>query len=205
MLRPRTLPTKDRSTEVDDGRATRSGLRHSADPLPEGHARRPTRYNTSMALDSRPDVCAGCGLRIAGGTDACQALFEELSARDFSDIRYGRVHRMAVDAYALQHPDRYCISAKSLAGHLAGLCWSFEFGGAEPVDRAFRAWLSTNPPLVKPALPTTRGALTIADVRGAPNPVAFAQAVDRWARSAWDAYADLQPMARAWLERVVER
>ncbi len=68
------------------------------------------------------EACAGCGLAIEGGTQACQALFDGMTLRAMSDMRYARVHRLAVDAYAMQHPDRYGRSAKSFAAHLTGLC-----------------------------------------------------------------------------------
>lgn len=67
--------------------------------------------------------CSGCGLVVRGGTAGCQAIMDDLLARDFSNVAYFRVHRMMVDTYCLQHPERYCVSAKSLAAHLTGLCW----------------------------------------------------------------------------------
>jgi hypothetical protein len=69
--------------------------------------------------------CSGCRLEIALGDAGCQALFEELTAREFMGYRYGRFHRPAVDAYCLQHPDRYCKSGKSLMAHLGGLACAF--------------------------------------------------------------------------------
>jgi hypothetical protein len=60
-----------------------------------------------------------------------------------------------------------------------------------------------NAPLPKPELPQLRGALTIADAHKAPDAEAFAVAVERWARSTWAAYADLQPLARRWIEEIL--
>lgn len=56
------------------------------------------------------EQCSGCGLVVRGGTHGCQAIMDELLARDFSEVLYFRVHRMMVDTYCLQHPDRYCVS-----------------------------------------------------------------------------------------------
>lgn len=67
--------------------------------------------------------CAECGLLIDGGTDGCHLVFEAFLARDFSNPLFFGMHRMLVDTYCLQHPGRYCASAKSLAAHLAGLHW----------------------------------------------------------------------------------
>lgn len=120
----------------------------------------------ALAIDEDAN-CAGCGLAIKGGTAAFQTLPEGLTARDFTDIAYGRLHRMVVDIYAVQHPERYGASAKSLTTHLGGLCLILEHAG----DRAmgsdhFRRWLE-RAHLEKPVLPDTRGALTIADVLAA--------------------------------------
>ena len=74
-----------------------------------------------MSANERPksgERCSGCGLVVPGGTAGCQAIMDEVLARDFSDVLYFRVHRMMVDTYSLQHPERYCASAKSLAAHL---------------------------------------------------------------------------------------
>ena len=56
----------------------------------------------------------------------CQEMFDHLLARSFSDLTYGRFHRIFVDLYSLQHPDKYCASAKSFAAHLTGLCCVME-------------------------------------------------------------------------------
>lgn len=39
------------------------------------------------------------------------------------------------------------------------------------------------------------------DVRDATGPEAHAEAVERWARSTWQAYAPLHDLARDWLSR----
>ena len=145
-------------------------------------------------------VCDGCGLASSEGTAGCQAIFDALLARDFSDATYFRMHRMLVDTYSLQHPDRYCASAKSLAAHLTGLGALLERGGSRAVGvEALRRWLDGNTSVEKPRLPSFRGALTIADVHRAPDPQAYGEAVERWARSTWDAYAALHPQARSWI------
>jgi Family of unknown function (DUF5946) len=69
---------------------------------------------------------------IARCDPASDLMRDELLARDFQEIVYWRYHRLAVDAYCLQHPLRYCESAKSLAAHLCGLCIRFEMS---PIDR----------------------------------------------------------------------
>lgn len=85
-----------------------------------------------------PSPCSGCGLVISGGDDGCRALFDEQLALHYTDVTYVAIHRLFVDAYCLQHPETDCVSFKSLAAHLAHLCWSLEHGGsrAERADSA---------------------------------------------------------------------
>ena len=103
-----------------------------------------------------------------------------------------------MDAYCLQH-EAYVKSAKSLAAHLCGLCVAFERGNEPAQLRRLQAWLSTNPKIERPALPVNRGPLTISSVYGIDDPVTFREAVRCGARSVWDAYRELQPVARGWL------
>ena len=151
--------------------------------------------------------CAGCGLEVHGGAAGCQTLFDELLARDFGDVRFGRLHRMMVDIYSLQHPDRYCASAKSFAAHLTGLCWLIEHPETSRAtgNDALRAWLDGVPELSRPTPPESRGALTIAHVHAQVDAAAYARAVEEWASSTWAAYAPLHERARQWIERAYRR
>ena len=149
------------------------------------------------------DRCDGCGLAVDGGTDGCQALFDDESVREYGNVAFAGRRRLVVDTYALQHPDRYCRSAISLAAHLTGVCVALEHRGREEVlNDAVQRWLSRRPELEKPPLPAGRGTLTIADVTAATEAVDHRAVVERWARGAWTAYADLQPLARAWVRQV---
>lgn len=138
-------------------------------------------------------------MRAAPGRPNCAALHDALLARDFEEpVRYWKHHRMAVDAYCIQHSP-YVKSFKSLAAHLCGLCVAFEQNNDANKLAQLQLWLSTNPKLPKPELPSFRGVLTIADVSGIEDPVRYGQAVEAWARSAWEAYEKLQQIAREWL------
>jgi hypothetical protein len=149
-------------------------------------------------------ACSGCGLVVVGGVEGCQALFDDESARQYGDARFAARRRMVVDTYCLQHPERYCASAISLAAHLTGLCIAMEHRDREEeLNAAIQRWLSRRPELAKPAIPSARGPLTIAAVRSAADINDHRAAVDGWARGTWDAYAALHPVARAWVARVV--
>jgi len=156
--------------------------------------------------DPAVERCRGCGLEVRDGERGCRAIFEQLIARDFSDALYFSVHRMTVDTYSLQHPERYCASAKSLAAHLCGLLQILEEGASAATgDRSLQRWLSGRVDLAKPDLPEFRGGLTVADVAAAPDAAAHAAAVEGWARATWEAYAPLHALAREWLARARSR
>jgi hypothetical protein len=155
-------------------------------------------------LSAPVEACSGCGLAVAGGDEGCNALFQELTGRSFTDLRFGRVHRMVVDIYALQHPDRYCVSAKSLAAHLCGLCDLIERGGDPALpNMTLRRWLDGAVDIAKPDLPADRGTMTIADINTIDDPAAFADSVRKWGNVVWAAYAPLHAIARAWLDRAL--
>ena len=146
-------------------------------------------------------ACTECGLVTEDGTQGCGGIFDRLLARDFSNALYFRMHRMLVDTYALQHPARYCASAKSLAAHLAGLGWFMRHPDASRAvgPESLQRWLSGRTDVVKPDLPTFRGTLTIGDIDDSAGPLEYGQAVERWARATWDAYLELHSTADRWI------
>jgi hypothetical protein len=150
-------------------------------------------------------MCSGCGLWIEDGTAGCRRRFDELVARDFSDPAYFRVHRLLVDTYSLQHPDTFCVSAKSMAAHLTGLAWllNYEAGRATGSER-LRRWVEAHPDLPRPKPPTFRGLQTIDNVARVSDPAEYAKAVEAWARSTWHAYAALHATARQWISQAFE-
>ena len=141
-------------------------------------------------------ACEDCGAVLEEGRAGCLRIFEEIIARDFSDYRYGRTHRLTVDAYALQHPDRYMRSVKSFAAHLTGMCAALESEDASAVNRLVQKWLSTNPQIEKPAhLPQRRGDLNITYIHSAPDADEHVKRVSEWARDVWGAWAEHHALA----------
>ncbi len=149
--------------------------------------------------------CSGCGLLVEEGEVGCHRFVEQLWAREFSDPAYFRVHRLCVDAYCLQHPDKYCISVKSFVAHFVNLGWFVEYSnqGRLRFHEKLKQWLHHLPSFEKPQLPLFRGQLTVASVLGAGDPETYTQAVGAWAKSVWEAYAPLHPIAKAWFEQVL--
>src|SRR5688500_978157 len=104
-----------------------------------------------LRVAAAPESCPSCGGAVADGTEGCQRLFESIALREYEDMRFARYHRIVVDVYAMQHPDRYGRSAKSFAAHLTGLCaWLEDEQRAQFVNAAVQRWLSGPSPIVKP-------------------------------------------------------
>lgn len=146
--------------------------------------------------------CPGCGALQPGGAEGCELRFQELTIRDFQDVRYFPTHRVLVDCYAMQHPEQYAVSGKSFAAHLTGLCVWLEHGGDVQLNRAIQQWLSTNPPLERPTPPESRGRLTILDLEAAASIAEHRDIIQAWAHSIWEAYADYHTLARTWIKLV---
>lgn len=106
--------------------------------------------------------------------------------------------RLTIDVYCLQHPERYCVSAKSLAAHLTGLSWYIDHGLSEGGLRELQRRLNRQSALIKPQIPDERGVLTVGDIVHVAGPDQYREAQDRWAHSTWKAYATLHEIARTW-------
>jgi hypothetical protein len=160
--------------------------------------------NAWIIISVAMETCPGCGAQVEGGAEGCQAMWDRLSIRlaTGGEVPYA-VRRLGVDCYCLQHPDRYCVSAKSLAAHLTGLCWALEFGGGGNGLKALQTWLNGQVPLTKPPIPSSRGRITVSNLLDEPG--SLAPAVERWARSIWNAYADLHTTATRWVEEATKR
>ena len=153
--------------------------------------------NDSGNENKSVDICEDCGAVVAEGKVGCLKLFEEVIAREFSDYRYGKVHRLTVDAYSLQHPDRYLRSGKSFAAHLTGIYAALESEDALAVNQRMRKWLSANPKIEKPLrLPSRSGKLTIAFVHSAACADEHNKRVREWAREVWSAWSEHRALAK---------
>ena len=152
---------------------------------------------TSEIKNSQKDVCEDCRASVIGGKMGCQKIFEEVIAREFSDYRYGRIHRLTVDVYCLQHPEPYMHSGKSFAAHLTGICAALELENSFDTNGIVQKWLSTNPQIEKPVqLPEYRGDLTIMYIHGASNAEEHNKRVWEWARSVWNDWVEYHSLAR---------
>jgi hypothetical protein len=159
-----------------------------------------------LDLATMSETCSSCGVAVAGGLEGCQRLFESIGVREYEDMRFGRYHRMVVDVYAMQHPDRYGRSAKSFAAHLTGLCaWLENEAESQSINAAVQRWLSGPSPIERPVLPTSYGAVTIRELVDEVDPVRYGDLLRSWARSTWEAYAPLHAIARTWIATAVAK
>jgi hypothetical protein len=143
---------------------------------------------------------------VAEGRAGCLKLFEEILAREFSDYRYGRIHRLTVDAYSLQHPDKYMRSGKSFAAHLTGMCAALEYEDALALNQTVQKWLSTNPKIDKPAhLPERRGSLNITYIISASDADEHDKRVREWARDVWGAWSEHHDLARRLMDEAASQ
>jgi Family of unknown function (DUF5946) len=166
-----------------------------------------------MANDSiGTQTCPGCGGRFVarpGGavhryvlsSAGCWATYGEVLAREYSDPDTLSVHRLTVDAYAVQHPGRASPqSIRSVALHLISLCACLEhqvpFADSTALIRRAAAhryvWLEP---------PAQRGEVHVDEVVAAQDAAAHRAAVLRWAESAWRAWSAHHAQIEAWLER----
>jgi hypothetical protein len=151
-----------------------------------------------------PDHCPGCGLPVTGGRVGCRALYDRLAARALSDPVYARYQICAFDTYCMQHLESYCQSAKSYAAHLTRLCCGLEHAGDPHVYSAIQHWLNGTVNLVKPALLTDLGSLTVAHITNNTSADGFAHQVHAWAENVWEAYTPQHELARTWIESALQ-
>jgi hypothetical protein len=151
---------------------------------------------TAKIRNSQKNICEDCRAIVSEGKIGCQKMFEEVIAREFGDYRYGRIHRLTVDVYCMQHPNPYLRSGKSFAAHLTGLCSALEYENSLDINRLVQKWLSTNPKINKPAqLPKHFGDLTIDYVHSAVNAEEHLERVRQWAISVWNAWSEHHSLA----------
>lgn len=153
--------------------------------------------------------CMGCGGSFADiqgpthrymeSSPGCWAAYGEVLAREYGDQAYFQVHRLTVDAYAVQHPGQPSPqSIQSVAVHLIRLYLVLETGlGMQRANDAFKAaaesrtytWLTP---------PSSLGDITVADVHKAKDVEEHRQRVRAWAESAWTAWSLHHAAIRAW-------
>jgi hypothetical protein len=130
----------------------------------------------------------------------CWALYGAILARDYSEYNYSAVHRLVVDAYAVQHPGKPVRQAiQSVAVHLIGLYLSLEKGmETKQVMQAIGHATKFSEKFVWLDPPKSLGSMTVADVAGIKTLEEYDHLGRGWARSAWEAWAVSHDQIRKW-------
>ena len=165
-----------------------------------------------MAGPAEIAVCPGCGSRLSAvegpvhaymtSSPACWAAFNAVMAREYSDPGLMAVHRLSVDAWAVQHPgDGSRRAIQSVGLHLARLMVQIEQGlegaAANTAMLGFAARKGDLPELS----PRGTYTLTVADVVEAEAPDAHRAAVRRWAGAVWADWSDQHDFIRGWAQQ----
>lgn len=138
--------------------------------------------------------------RYMASSPGCWAVYGEVLAREYEDVRYAANHRLTVDAYAVQHPGEPGRQAlRSVCLHLCSLHLVLE--RAVPPQRATEmlASLAERDDYTWLEPPPSTGAVTVADVHAAVDPFDHLARVEDWARSAWAAWRRHHATIRAWV------
>jgi hypothetical protein len=135
-------------------------------------------------------------------TPGCWAAFGRVLAREYSDRRYSAVHRLTVDAYAVQHPGVPSgQSIQSVGVHLVRLCLFLERGLApERANDAMLAAARRKARFHWLEPPADLGPLSVADVEAAEGIEAHGAIVKRWASQLWGLWSAHHATVRSWAD-----
>lgn len=154
-----------------------------------------------MADRPETEPCFSCGAEVPEmdgpthdymlSSPGCWAVYGEVLAREYGNPTYMANHRLTVDAYAVQHPGEPVPAAKrSVLFHLISLCAVFERGIGQAGATRLLQRLGADkfePERLEP--PENLGEVTVVDVHETADRDAHLAAVERWARSAWEAWS----------------
>jgi Family of unknown function (DUF5946) len=134
----------------------------------------------------------------------CWAAYGEVLAREYQDRAYWPLHRLTVDTFAVQHPGVDTPQARNSVGiHLSRLLLILERDW--PIERANDAMLSITAkkmhyPWLTP--PASMGHFTVKQVLEARDATEHLNAVEQWAQSVWQAWAEHHATVREWLREL---
>ncbi len=164
-----------------------------------------------MEIERTLIPCIGCGglfptvegptHRYMESSPGCWAAYGKVLAREYGDPAYYRVHRLTVNAYAVQHPGQPSPqSIQSVAVHLISLHLTFEQGvAADQATAAMKAAAKTKGRFRWLEPPPASGEITTADVRRAGSASAHVEMVWAWAEAAWAAWRPHHKTVRLWV------
>ena len=161
-------------------------------------------------MDTNLIECFSCGALVPDiqgpthrymlSSPGCWAVYGSLLARDHGEYGYPAVHRLSVDAYAVQHPGQPNRQAiQSVAVHLIGLYYSLERGlPSAQVTKAIGRATQFNDQFVWLEPPASMGTVTVVDAADAGGLDEYQRLARAWAESAWEAWSAYHDQIRVW-------
>lgn len=146
--------------------------------------------------------CLCCQADVVGSVAGC---LESFQAAMLNPIVQSNLNGSCLfDAYCLQHPEIYCVSAKSYAVHLAFMvCW-MEFKEPQQQRPVLQRGMNGVFALEKAPLLEFRGEFSHLHWQQADTATILIRA-DEWLQSVWAAYAPLHSQARAYAQLFLQK
>jgi hypothetical protein len=134
---------------------------------------------------------------------ACWAAFGEVLAAEYGDPQLMPVHRLSVDAFAVQHPgDGSRQAIQSVGLHLSRLHVQLEAKLTRAQANEFMLRAGKRKAELPVLDPPESFELTVAQVAPVAGTAAHAAAVRMWAESAWNDWAHAHDFLRRWIAAV---
>jgi hypothetical protein len=155
-------------------------------------------------------ACPGCGAlleeregpthRYMESSPACWAIYGEVLAREYSNPELLEIHRLTVDAYAVQHPGHDNPSAvNSVAVHLIRLYLLLDRGmDTRFANDAMTAIAGDKRSFHRLAPPSSSGSITVVDLWKAQTAGEHRRIARAWAMSVWRAWSPHHAIIRQW-------
>lgn len=148
-----------------------------------------------------PDI-EGPTHRYMKSSPGCWAIYGEILAREYENTKLMEIHRLSVDAYAVQHPggkDRQSI--QSVGAHLIRLCLFIEHNlSPENANAAMLIAAKHKHKYTWLKPPDSLGNITAADVHKAKDAAEHKKIVRAWANESWMAWSAYHGVIRSWIK-----
>ena len=133
---------------------------------------------------------------------ACWAIYGEILAREYANPGLMDIHRLSVDAYAVQHPGRESTSTiNSVAIHLMRLCLLLEQGlDVQLANKAIKTLVSEKRPFHWLTPTASLGSVKVFDLWKTKSEEEHRKTANAWAMSAWQAWTPHHASIRKWLQ-----
>ncbi len=162
------------------------------------------------------DLCCGCGgaFEVIDGpvhaymtsSPGCFAAFNELLAAEYSDVLLQKVHRLTVDAYAVQHPgspdDRRCVQSVGL--HLARLFVQLEHPMTPQRTNEVMGDFAKDKASLIYLKPPAQFRLTVAHAAPFAGSSEHDAKVRAWAEAAWHDWSAHHDYVKDWVRQRVD-